>query len=126
MTTLYKIYEAISYSKAKPISPTSIYKRVADALLLARKAPINALGRPKKKSLSPTPTVSKKPMVTKPIAGVKYDETHHWPEFEEERNRCRICSMVTSVKCANAKCICAFKRIGIVSSNSIIKKIRFH
>ena len=29
------------------------------------------------RSLSPTPTVGKKPMVAKPIADVKYDGTHH-------------------------------------------------
>ena len=44
MAYLYKIHEAISRSKEKPSNPTSVYKGVADILLLAGKAPINTIG----------------------------------------------------------------------------------
>ena len=80
----------------KQLTLLQFAKGVADALLLAGKAPIKAPSRPKKRSLSPTSTA--KLMVAKPIADVRYDGTHHWPDFEEKRNRCRVCSMLTSVK----------------------------
>ena len=53
--------------------------------------------QPKKKSLLPTPTIDKKPMVA--IAEVRYDGKHHWSAFEEKKYRCRVCSMAMSAKC---------------------------
>ena len=100
-------------------------KGIVDTLLLAGKAPIKTPGRPKKKSLSPKPTVGKKPMVAKPIADVRFDETHHWPDFEEKRNRCRLCSRYICQMWKNVKCTYASRMIGIVSSNFIIKKYDF-
>lgn len=44
MAYLYKIHEAISRFKEKPSNPTSVYKGVADVLLLGRKATINTMG----------------------------------------------------------------------------------
>ena len=44
MVYIYKIHEAISRSKEKPSNPNSVYKGVADVLLLGRKATINTIG----------------------------------------------------------------------------------
>ena len=31
-------------------------------------------------------SVRKKPMVANPVADVRFDGVHHWPEFEDIRN----------------------------------------
>ena len=70
-------------------------KGVADGLLLAENIPNHTPRRSKeKRSLSPVPKAGKKPMVPKPVTGIHYDELHHWREFEFQKNRYRVCSIL--------------------------------
>ena len=41
--------------------------------------------------------VKKKTMVPKRAVDICYDGIYHWPEFGDERNRCRVCSMLSFV-----------------------------
>ena len=65
----------------------------------------------KKRSLSPTPNVYKKPTVAKPVLDVHYDGIHYWPEFSETRNLCRVCSYLSFIYCSKCHmCLCLQKR----------------
>ena len=101
--------DQLDIPKAKQLTLLQFTKAVADSLLLARKNPNRSPGRrSKKRSLSPVQIVGKKPMAPKPIADVRYDEMHHWPEFGDERNIWRVCSMLSSTyrsKCKANLCI---------------------
>ena len=47
-------------------------------------------------------------MVPKPSVDICYDGIHHWPEFGEKRNRCRVCSMLSFAyrsKCQTYLCL---------------------
>ena len=71
---------------------------VADALLFAGKESVRTTpGKPKKRTSSPTRTSGKNQWFQKPSVDVYYDGIHHWPEIDEERNRCRMCSMLSFV-----------------------------
>ena len=73
-------------------------KGAADALLFAGKEPVRTIpARPKKRTSSPTRTGEKKPMAPKRAVDICYDGIYHWPEFGDERNRCRVCSMLSFV-----------------------------
>ena len=47
--------------------------------------------------------VEKKTMVSKPIVDIRYDGIHHWPEFGDKLNRCRVCSMLSFVSCSKCQ-----------------------
>ena len=80
-------------------------KGVADALLFAGKETVRTTpGRPRKRiSRKPTRTSGKKKMVPKPIVDIRYDGIHHWPEFGDKLNRCRVCSMLSFVSCSKCQ-----------------------
>ena len=72
-------------------------KGVADAFLFAGK-------ETKKANIKKAYTYKwKKPMVPKPIADIRFDEIHHWPEFGDKLNRCRVCSMLSFVYCSKCR-----------------------
>ena len=66
--------------------------------------------------------VKKKTMVPKRAVDICYDRIYHWPEFGDERNRCRVCSMLSFVLYTglNVKFSFAYKRTGTVSSSFMI------
>lgn len=80
---------------------------LANALRLSEKP--KSVGRPKKRSLSPQPTIGKKAAVAKPVPDVRYDLVDHFPEFGEKRGRCRYCpdgySYVYCRKCNIVLCL---------------------
>ena len=46
-------------------------------------------------------------MVQKPNTDVRYDGLHHWPKYDVKRNRYRVCSMLTFVRCSKCSiCLC--------------------
>ena len=50
----------------------------------------------------------KKTMVPKPAVDICYNGIHHWPEFGDKRNRCRMCSVINFVyfsKCQIHLCL---------------------
>ena len=47
--------------------------------------------------------VEKKTMVPKPVVDIRYDGIHHWPEFGDKLNRCRVCSMLSFVSCSKCQ-----------------------
>ena len=47
--------------------------------------------------------VEKKTMVPKLIVDIRYDGIHHWPEFGDKLNRCRVCSMLSFVSCSKCQ-----------------------
>ena len=78
--------QQLNVRNSNQITLLQVTKNCASGLLLAGKWPNRTPGPPKKRSLSPTPNVCKKPMVAKPVLDVQYDGIHHWPEFRETRN----------------------------------------
>ena len=109
MVIVSKIYEAAECSKFKSNYAPS--KKCACGLLLAGKRPNRTPGWPKKRGLSPTPNVCKKPTVAKPVLDVQYDGIHHWPEFRETRNQWRVCSYLSFIYCSKCHmCLCLRKR----------------
>ena len=83
--------------KSNQITLLQCTKNCASGLLLTGKQPNRTPGRPRKRSLSPNPNVGKKPTVAKPVFDVWYDGIHHWPEYRETRNRCRVCSYLSFI-----------------------------
>ena len=72
-------------------------KGVADTLLIAGKKHVRTTpGKAKKRTSSPTRTCEKKPMIPKPSVDI-HDGIHHRPEFGDNSNRCRMCSMLCFV-----------------------------
>ena len=101
----------LGIAKKTQLSLLQFTKDVADGLLLVGKNPNKPLGRPlKRRSLSPVSTIGKKPMVPKPVADVRYDGLHHWPDFRDKRNRCRVCSMLSFVVCSKCKIHLCFQK----------------
>ena len=100
MVIVSKIYAAADSSKIKSSYVLPFAKKCASGLLLAGKRPSRTPRRPKKLSLSPTPNVGKKPTVADSVLDNRYYGIHHWPEFREARNLCRVCSStVRSIIC---------------------------
>ena len=96
--------DQLDIPKAKQLTLLQFTKAVAYALLLARKNPNWTPGRPYKKwSLSSVEGEGKKPILPKSIVNVRFNEMHHWPEFGDKRNRCRVCSMLSSTYCSKCK-----------------------
>ena len=96
---LYRGYsEQLRFPKKNQHNLLQSMKGAADALLFAGKEPVRTIpGRPKKRTSSPTRTGEKKTMVPKRAVDICYDRIYHWPEFGDERNRCRVCSMLSFV-----------------------------
>ena len=92
--------QQLNVRKSNQITLLQFTKNYASGLLLAGKQSNGTPGRPKKHSLSPTLNVGKKPTVTKPVLDVQCDGIHHWPEIDETRNRCRVCSYLSFIYCA--------------------------
>ena len=67
----------LNVRKSNQITLLQFTKNRASRLLLAGKQPNGTPGRPKKRSLSSTPNVGKKPTVAKPVLDVRYDGIHH-------------------------------------------------
>ena len=79
-------------------------KGVADALMFTGKKPVRTTpGRKKKQTSSSTRTSRKKPIVPKPAVDIRFDGIHHWPEFGDKHNRCRVCSMLSFVYCSKCQ-----------------------
>ena len=108
---LYQRYmQQLNVRKSNQITLLQFTKKCASGLLLVGKRPYRTPGRPKKRSLSPTPNVGKKPTVAKPVLDVRYDGIHHWPEFHDTRNRCRVCSYLSFNYCLMCHlCLCLQK-----------------
>ena len=108
---LYRRYmQQLNVRKSNQIMLVQFTKNCASGLLLAGKRPNGTPGRPKKRSLSPTLNVDKKPTVAKPVLDVRYDGIHHWPELRETRNRYRVCSYLRFIYCSKCHmCLCLQK-----------------
>ena len=108
---LYRRYmQQLNVRKSNQIMVLQFTKKCASGLLLAGKQPNRTPGRPEKRSLSPTPNAGKKPTVAKPVLDVRYNGIHHWPEFREARNRCRVCSYLSFICCSKCHmCLCLQK-----------------
>ena len=85
---LYKRFsDELDVPKKEQRSLLHFTKEVADALLSAGKGPKEAAGKKRRSSsISVCKSVGKKPMVANPVADVRFDEVHHWPEFEDTRS----------------------------------------
>ena len=82
---------SVSSSKKDQKSLLAFITEFAGALRLAGKSNSKSVGRPKNRSLSPTPSVGRKAAVAKPFPDVRYDLHDHFPDFNEKRDRCRYC-----------------------------------
>ena len=108
--SLYRRYmQQVYVRKSNQITLLQFTKNFASCLLLTGKQPNRTPGRPRKRSLFPTPNVGKKPTVAKPAFDVRYDGIHHWPEFRETRNRCRVCSYLSFIYCSKCHVLCLRK-----------------
>ena len=106
----WRYMQQVNVWKSNQITCLQFTKNCTSGLLLAGKLPYRTPGRCKKRSLSPTPNAGKKPTVAKPILDVRYDGIHHWPEFRETRNQCRVCSYLSFIYCSKYHmCLCLQK-----------------
>ena len=83
--------------------------KIAEALIHSNKVtPCNSRGRtPKRRSTEPK-TRRKKPTVPLLIHDVRYDQVGHWPEMQENKNRCCLGDMAcraTYKKCNVYLCL---------------------
>lgn len=89
--------------------------KLSDALIKAGKRSTNTVcnGRPpKRRSVEAHPETSKRgrsPVIALPTKDSRYDECYHWPEYREQKNRCRLCktgySRVYCEKCQLCLCL---------------------
>ena len=101
---LYKMFsDQLDVPKKEQRSFLDFTKEVADALLSAGKGPKEAAGKKGAVLPSVCKSVGKKTMVANPVADVGFDGLHHWPEFEDTRNRCRVRSMLSYICCSKCK-----------------------
>ena len=109
---LYRKYtEQLRLPKTNQHNLLLFMKGVADALLFAGEETVRTTpGKPNKRTSSPTCTSGKKPMVSKLAVDICYDGIHHWPEFGDKHNRCRVCSILSFVYCSKCQiCLCLQK-----------------
>ena len=93
---------------------------LAHALRLSGK--LTSVGSRRKESLSPQPAVVKKPAVTKPVSGVRYDVVDRFPEFGDKNGKCQYSpDGYNSVYWKNIPWYCVYERIKIVFLNFVIK-----
>ena len=85
---LYKRFsDQLNVPKKEQRSFIYFTKKAADALLSAGKGPKEAAVKKRcSSSISVCKSAGKKPMVPNPVADVRFDEVHHWPESEDTRN----------------------------------------
>ena len=102
---LYKRFsDQLDVPKKEQRSLLDFTKEVADVLLSAGKGPKEAAGKKRRSSsVSVCKSFRKKLMVANPVADVRFNGVHHWPEFEDTRNRCRVCSMLSYICCSKCK-----------------------
>ena len=73
---------------------------IAEALIHSNKVtPCSSRGRPPKRRSTEPVTRGKKPTVPLPVHDVRYDQVGHWPEMQENKNRCRLCDMTCRATC---------------------------
>ena len=122
---LYQRYmQQLNVRKSNQITFLKFTKNCVSGLLLAGKQPSRTPGRPKQCSLSSTPNVGKKPTVAKPVLDVRYDGIHHWPEFRETRNRCRVRSYLSFIYCSKCLCVYVYRKEEIVFMISITNIVK--
>ena len=73
---------------------------IAEALIhLNKVTPCSSRGRPPKRQSTASVMRGKKPTAPLPIHYVHYDQVGHWPEMQENKNRCHLCDMTCCAIC---------------------------
>ena len=84
----------------KDIKPfRNFIAEIAEALISKGKDITRPAGRPPKRSLSPSPSVGRKPNQPTPILNVQFHGYAYRPEWGKSRGRCKRCSMPCSSYC---------------------------
>ena len=109
---LYRRFaDLVNLSKKKQFQLLKFVSCIGNALTtVGKELDTQPVGRPSKRSLGDGPPSKRgcKPSVPVPISDIRYDAFNHWPDFRENKNRCRQCktgySRVYCTKCN--LCLC--------------------
>ena len=86
---------------------------IAEARIHSNKVtPCSSCGRPPKRRSTEPVTRGGKPTVLLPMHDVRYDQVGHWPEIQENKNRCCLCDMTcraTCKKCSVYLCLLEYR-----------------
>lgn len=85
-----------SKKKEKPMSSKAFRLNICSSLFSSDKK----RGRPSLQDLQIPKQVIRSPVTPRPADEVRFDDTDHWPGFNEKRGRCKICKDgYTAIKC---------------------------
>ena len=74
--------------------------KIAEALIHSNKVtPCSSRERPPKRRRTKPVTRGKKPTAPLPIYDVRYDQVGHWPEMQENKNRCCLYDLTCHATC---------------------------
>ena len=101
---LYRLhYQQYEYATKNQKSLLVFSSEIAEVLIHSNKVtPCSSRGRPPKRRSTEPVTRGKKPTVPLPAHDVRYDQVGHWPEMQENENRCRLCDMTCRTTYKNA------------------------